>query len=503
MTGSNWLITQIELDSTNQIKGQSFADLRLQGTNDTVSNSFFTNGDHGQIWLDGIGDSALNNLVTNSYDDGIIIQSSYDLVQGNTVSYTTNHNCISMVGASTGNKVIGNTCKFSGSYGIALENQNGGGTGPNYNVLISGNTVYRSAEEGIISYEACTSALVAGCPSSAPYTPSAVNATISDNVVSYVSQVAHPPSGQVPGIGIYSGQQVTVVGNQVIESADDGIAIGNASQISIENNQITQAGNNGIEFTADSLCTTCQTYASAVVTGNTITSPKMNGILLGGSEPDIVISSNTIVSFPSAQKGISVSGASDCIVSSNSITPAAGYATGTDGIYFTGTASNDCIVTGNSLYGGASGGSNGIAIYIDNPTTGLVVSSNDVDSWTTGIEGASTENFNTIINNVIRTSVTTKVSVVGANDIVEGNMGYNPVASTTFTAGTSPYTYTDNDHYTETVVLTTIGGISALTCNGISGWSDALLSVCTLYPGQTMVITWATTAPVFTKIDIS
>jgi hypothetical protein len=525
VSGNNWLITEIELDSTNQVKGESFADLRFQGDNDTVSNSFFTNGDHGQIWLDGIGDSALNNLVTNSYDDGIIIQSSYDLVQGNTVSYTTNHNCISMVGASTGNKVIDNTCKYSGSYGIAVENQNGGGTGANYNVLISGNTVYRSAEEGIVFYEACAFQTgvtdTATCPTTPPYIPAAVNATVSDNIVANAAAQCPPgtsgppqgiclPSGATPGIGIYSGTQVTVIGNQIIKPTDDGIDLGNVSQISVEDNQIMKPGANGIDFPSCTLsgcetsCTACQTFTSALVTGNTITSPGADGIQLAGTEPDVVVSSNTIVSFASTHDGISISGASDCVISSNSIAPAANYASGTYGIYFTGTGtSNDCIVTSNSLYGGASGGGSGIAVYINDATTGLVISNNDIDSWTTGIQGASSENYNTIVDNVIRTSVTTPVSVTGANDIVEGNMGYNPVAPATFTAGTSPYTYTNADHYIENVVLTATNGISALTCNGVTGWAITAGSTCTLWPGQTMVITWASTAPTFTKIDIS
>ena len=529
VSGRNWLITQIELDSTNQVKGNSFADLRLAGWNNTVSNSFFTNGDHGQIWLDGIGGSALNNVVTNSHDDGIIIQGNYNLVQGNTVSYTTNHNCISMVGKSTGNEVIDNTCKYSGSYGIAVENQNGGGNGSNYNVLISGNVVYKSAEEGIVFYEACTDlgtlgATTPSCPGTPPYVPAAVNSTISDNIVSYAASQCPPgsastclPSASTPGIGVYSGQQITVVGNQIIKPTDDGIALGNVSQIRVENNQITQAGANGIDFTscAKTGCETTYpvftTYASALVTGNTITWPNcsigtcfgQNGIELAGTEPGIIVSSNTIVAFPSTHDGIAITGASDCVISSNSIAPETGYQSGTDGLYFTGTASNDCVVTSNSLYGGASGGSGGIAIYIDDGSTGLVISNNDVDSWATGIQGASTENYNSIVDNVIRTSVTTKVSVVGANDVVEGNMGYNPVAAATFTAGTSPYTYTNADHYTENVVLTTAGGISLLTCNGVAGWAITAGSTCTLWPGQTMVVTWSTTAPTFTKIDIS
>jgi hypothetical protein len=230
-----------------------------------------------------------------------------------------------------------------------------------------------------------------------------------------------------------------------------------------------------------------------------------DGILLAGSEPDIVISSNTIVAFASTHSGIAITGASDCVISSNSITPAASYTSTTDGIYFTGTASNDCIVTSNSLFGGVSGGTNGVAIYINDASTGLVISNNNIDSWATGIEGAGSENYNTIVNNVMRTSATLEgtISVTGANDIVEGNMGYNLVASSTFSAGASPYTYTNVDHYTENVVLTTVGGIIALTCNGISGWAIGVNSVCTLGPGQTMVITWSTTAPIFTKIDIS
>src|SRR6266566_1896764 len=71
--------------------------------------------------------------------------------------------------------------------------------------------------------------------------------------------------------------------------------------------------------------------------------------------------------------------------------------------------------------------------------------------------------------------------------------GFNPQPDTTVTAGTSPWTYTDLDGYPELMYLKTIAGISALTCNGQSGFAIAAGSECLLYPGETMVVTWAVT----------
>lgn len=78
------------------------------------------------------------------------------------------------------------------------------------------------------------------------------------------------------------------------------------------------------------------------------------------------------------------------------------------------------------------------------------------------------------------------------------NLGYNSQAASSVTAGASTWTYTNSDGYNEFMVLSTPGGISAFTCNTATMGLTAG-NTCYLSPGQSMSVTWATTAPVFTK----
>lgn len=74
-------------------------------------------------------------------------------------------------------------------------------------------------------------------------------------------------------------------------------------------------------------------------------------------------------------------------------------------------------------------------------------------------------------------------------------------ASSTVTAGTSTWTYTNSDPYQEILVLSTANGISSWSCNGVSGLSTTEgVSSCYLSYGQSMTVAWSSTAPVFTKV---
>jgi hypothetical protein len=77
-------------------------------------------------------------------------------------------------------------------------------------------------------------------------------------------------------------------------------------------------------------------------------------------------------------------------------------------------------------------------------------------------------------------------------------IGYNPVAKFAQTAGGSPYSF--KAHYDCTIVITSIPGtISSITIGGqtILNGSYAVGNTFHLPANVTMVVTWATTAPVF------
>ena len=108
------------------------------------------------------------------------------------------------------------------------------------------------------------------------------------------------------------------------------------------------------------------------------------------------------------------------------------------------------------------------------------------------IEGNMLDGATTAITNNVTTS--TRGSIVN-------NPGYNPQAASTITAGASPWTYTNNDAYPELLNCNAnFGNITALTWAGqsiaVAGGTNTYL----LAPGQTLVVTWTTTAPVFVKV---
>lgn len=73
-------------------------------------------------------------------------------------------------------------------------------------------------------------------------------------------------------------------------------------------------------------------------------------------------------------------------------------------------------------------------------------------------------------------------------------------ASGSVTAGASVWTYTNVDARLEEMILSTVGGISAETCTGVTSYPITAGSDCILNPGATMDVTWSTTAPVYTKV---
>ena len=79
--------------------------------------------------------------------------------------------------------------------------------------------------------------------------------------------------------------------------------------------------------------------------------------------------------------------------------------------------------------------------------------------------------------------------------------GITPVQATdTVTAGASVWTYTNTRGFDETLVLTTVNGISAISYRGTAGFPITVKAYpFYLAPSDTIAVTWVTTAPVFTR----
>jgi Right handed beta helix region len=459
ISGDNWLITQIRIDARNQLTGHSYSTISVEGKNDTVSFSYFNRGDHGQINLAGTGDQALFNLVTNSNDDGITARVNGALIKGNIVEKTTNHNCISVVGPSSAFQIIDNVCKSSGSNGIAIENLGGGS---NTNGLVTQNTIISPAASGITVY-----------PKSGAV-PSANNLTTSNNAILN--------AGTGAGIQLNSGVDMNTYGNTITDStgpavflgtttstqtnqnhivdASIGIEVGGGNSFTqIENNQINRTTSYGIRFDSST--------AHFQVNGNWVRNPTTYGIYASGSSYSV--NDNHVLS--------SVSGA-------NLI-----------GVYLN---ANNGTVEDNVLIAKASSGS---GINLPSVSQNTVVG-NFIQGWSIGISETGTSDYNTFSLNNVENQVTTPIATVGTHDIITLNIGFNPVATSTVTAGASIWTYVNTDGYDEVMILTTMGGITDETCNGIVGFSITVNSNCILPPGSTLVVTWAGAAPVYTKVPL-
>jgi Right handed beta helix region len=376
VTGAFWLVTQVRFDARNIVTGASSHTLAFGtgsgGNNDTVSFSFFNRGDHGQISLAGIGDSAINNVITKSTDDGIILYGSYDIASGNQIYKTTNHNCISVVGPTIGNQVVGNNCKYSGSNGIAIENLSGAGF-INQNLLVSGNTIVSPVVDGIIVY--------------------------------------------LQTSGVDSAHNATIISNTVSYAGGNAITLGSGSMISVKNNMILHPVVRGISLPA------AVTYNGISVDGNTVIEAGSYSIDDRGTSPNIGITRNTI-KLLTGQVGVYIDNAANyCVISENTI-----YGVGADGILFQGTASTRCSIMSNTYLS-----TGGTMLYVNNGGTYFSVIGNiATPAAFTGIRFDSTSGQASIIGNNVQ-GATNPIVITGSGGgfIVEGNQGYNPLGHLT------------------------------------------------------------------------
>ncbi|RUV65850.1 hypothetical protein EOA64_00460 [Mesorhizobium sp. M1A.F.Ca.IN.022.02.1.1] len=182
---------------------------------------------------------------------------------------------------------------------------------------------------------------------------------------------------------------------------------------------------------------------------------------------------------------------------------------GTYGYYMTGISGN---LTGINISNEMIAGSSSIGIAMDTLTKAQV--SNNIIGSVGGFGGVATgiSTFGTmskvqIVNNDLD-GATTKINTAGATftngSRIEGNIGYNPVgAVAAATAGASPFTYTAGTS-AETVYFKQTATNTATITQG--GQQIATLANASTYypvdlgPNESVVVTWTTTAPTYTKI---
>ena len=379
ISGSNWLITEVRMDARNLgalAIGLGIPTILISGYNDTISYSYFTNGDHGQIDLHGTNDKALYNQVTNSHDDGIIVRGHGNAAIGNYVYKTTNHNCISVVTASYA-LIEENSCIDSGGEGIALENTGGG---PDNGVIVSGNTIVSPARTGIKIY---------------PMTA-----------------------------GLEAANNVTISGNAIFEPGMSGIYVhGSGQQVNAEDNTMAEPGDNGIPAQ-----TLGKPINSLNITGNTISDPVYDGIYIANPAPNLVVEGNTVHNIGAIKRGvygIYLIGASDCSVSGNLVTTAA-TSTYDGGLATATNATAGCVISGNTFKGVAG---HGVGIYFAVATTDTIVSDNVLGNFSIGIKESASSDYNTITGNDLRTIVTTPLKLVGIHDTVNNNTEFGTALS--------------------------------------------------------------------------
>lgn len=391
--GSSWVLRNFKIDATNQVRKHSTAGIYTAGNNETIMNTDIFGTDHAGI--DGIsygcdgncgyGIKIFHNVITNGYDDGIIVRGSNVVVAGNVVDATKNHNGISLVSPKNVS-VIENSINYTDN-GIALENL-GYGQGPAKFITISGNTIRNSRFFGFWIFS--------GDGDSGDYV------TFSGNTI------INPSTG---GIELDSGIHNVISNNVVEHSFGRGIfVLGLARFVTITGNTVIGSKANGIWMTTN--------FNDGLIENNTITNSTGSAILLTAND-GVTVSGNDVY-FPTSTSTVAAIEADDginIIVRSNQIRVRGNNRIGIDLLDV-----NGFTMTGNSITGSGISGASQITagIMVSNSTSGLISSNIIVGDATSGI----------LLENESRTAVVNNNVNIATNCILETTNGsdYNTIS---------------------------------------------------------------------------
>jgi hypothetical protein len=182
------------------------------------------------------------------------------------------------------------------------------------------------------------------------------------------------------------------------------------------------------------------------------------------------------------------------------------------GIYILGIATGGYtqITGGNILNNGQNVGvfPYGISNQGTNPTIVLATQSGNSPSLTTqqyGLTLASGTDNNNIVGNLFLNNSTQGIlnASTGTHNRLNENIGYNPVGTTTgLTAGASPFTYTAGPQF-EDIYITQSATFTATVSKGGANVCPTFIAglIChvSLGPNEALIMTWATTAPGYSK----
>jgi len=444
IAGNGWTVSNLAVDGRHQTRAGSYAGIDINSRNDTVEGVYVSNTDHcGIDSEEGNQYNIENNFVYNSNDDGICIRNTGGVVTGNTVQKTTNHNCFSIV-VATRVTLSGNNCYHSGLVGIAVE----GNTVTDATIV--GNTVVSAALGGleIFSKTNCAPGQVAQ------------NITISGNTFA--------KSGYA-GIHLASGscgmENVAITGNTIVgvnSTLDSGFGIqidgtsGPFRNIVLNSNMIEQTASLGIVISNE---------GTAAITGLTIDS----NYIQNGEYNSIDIENANHFS----------------IVGNTADSPSSG-----DGVVIRAPSTYG-VISSNTLVG--AGNSSGAGVFLTDSANHIVVSNNVVNSYDYGLIDASSSDYNQYLGNIL-SSVTYPVTVVGSHDVVQSNLGFNPVGKITNPWGPTTVGYGGKETTpgasggTYTLTLTSLsfacsgGGTVGITVRDALGNALASAYTCSTLP---------------------
>jgi len=387
--GSNWVLRNFKIDATNQLRQHNTAGIYVAGNNETIAGTDISETDHAGI--DGVhfgcegncgyGIKILHNVITNGYDDGIIVRGSNVLVSGNVVDTTTNHNGISLVSPQNVS-VVGNSINNTNN-GIALENL-GYGWGPAKFITLTGNIIRNSRFIGFWIFS--------GDGDSGDYI------TFSGN------SIINPLRG---GIELDSGMHIMIANNLVADSSGNGIYVlwARAQFVTITDNTVISSKGYGISMNS----------SDGLIDNNTITDSKGSAILIAGN--NITVRSNHVRALGSNRIGIASIGVSGFTITDNTIT-----GSGTPGISqfaagIIAVNSTSGLVSSNVIIGDASSG-----ILLENESRTEVVD-NSVNVATNCIL-ETTSDYNIISNNIL-SNCDTALSYIGSHDVATNDTDIN------------------------------------------------------------------------------
>lgn len=163
-------------------------------------------------------------------------------------------------------------------------------------------------------------------------------------------------------------------------------------------------------------------------------------------------------------------------------------------------------IIGNQIQGLNSNTSIGISIGVRVSGAPGMISHNDIYGFSTA--GIGIKLLNTSLSALVDSNVfannATNISNLGTSNIIRNNPGYNPVGiSAAVTMGASPFSYTagasPETHYiNQNPSGTAVGSKSGIQIISIQA-NISTYYIIELEPNESYSITWATTAPTYTK----